>query len=474
MRLLKKHRLDRRTVLRGIGIAGISIALPPLDIMFNDKGLLQGPGKAQAQALPKRIMIFHYPHGGHLNNLIPKANGANWWGSDANPTVPVSMQPLVPHLKDINLLCGLSMVKSYNSGDGDDHDRANSTFMTGVPNANGRAGGVSVDQLAATLIKGSTPIPMLHVSPTDPVRNGRWPMSWKNVNGTITSEDAESDPAKLFSRLFSNANVDSGAAAKAMARKQSVLNFVKQDAMRLQGKLGTSDKKRMDEHLSAIADLERNISSGAVPTSCAVPANEGNSADVEERTRRLLRLVRMAFVCDRTRVVSFSMGASGGDFIWPIAGMTIGDHETSHYGGTGSRGQTSGNIQKYTEATTFKMKQLAYLLELFKVNEATNSPLLNNCIVAMGSEMSNGDWHSTEGVPMMVAGGGMQTGKKLVFPCGDSTVSGFPSNDIPYCTSPANTYTALERLWLTMLKAAGANVNSFGADGSQPLSGLWI
>ena len=57
---MKPIALSRRTLLRG---AGVAVALPTLDAMLTDGGLLVGTAGAQPRKLPPRMVVFFIPNG---------------------------------------------------------------------------------------------------------------------------------------------------------------------------------------------------------------------------------------------------------------------------------------------------------------------------------------------------------------------------------------------------------------------------
>src|SRR5258708_33327798 len=65
-------KLSRRTALRGL-LAGTAVSggLPPLEAMFNANGTAYPAGGA----LPKRLGIFFWGHGGKLDRWNPMTTG---------------------------------------------------------------------------------------------------------------------------------------------------------------------------------------------------------------------------------------------------------------------------------------------------------------------------------------------------------------------------------------------------------------
>jgi hypothetical protein len=77
-------------------------------------------------------------------------------------------------------------------------------------------------------------------------------MSWAGYDRALPPEML---PHKLFDRLFGARD------AGWVSRKKSILDAVQNDAAALRSALGREDQTRLDEHLSAVRDVERSIAS---------------------------------------------------------------------------------------------------------------------------------------------------------------------------------------------------------------------
>src|SRR5690606_565903 len=136
----------------------------------------------------------------------------------------------------------------------------------------------------------------------------------------------ETNPKSVFDRLF--AGVDPGQSAAALAKRKlyrkSVLDFVKEDAAALHKKVGEADKRKLDEYLTGVREIEGRIERETA--SCDVARAPGEPADVRERAKLLLDLAVMAFQCDQTRVVTFMLQNSGSDIVYSFLGLDGGHH----------------------------------------------------------------------------------------------------------------------------------------------------
>ena len=73
---------------------------------------------------------------------------------------------------------------------------------------------------------------------------------------------------KMYTRIFENANLSDDELKKVLAERQSVLDFIKDDIARLQGRVSSEDKHKLEAHLGGIRNIEQrlqNSSNGCVP-----------------------------------------------------------------------------------------------------------------------------------------------------------------------------------------------------------------
>jgi hypothetical protein len=68
------------------------------------------------------------------------------------------------------------------------------------------------------------------------------------------------DPRVLFERLFGTGQILSAEDMDRRARyRRSILDFVTTDTKKLQTSLGPTDKRKLDEYLSSIREVERQL-----------------------------------------------------------------------------------------------------------------------------------------------------------------------------------------------------------------------
>jgi hypothetical protein len=384
----RRSLLSRRALLRG---AGAALGLPILEAMLDDAGRLGGIAHAGGTPVPSRLLMLFVPNG--LGN-----------GGDEYTILPALLQngPLTPHASEILLLTDLSKVDQYAadvSGRGDAHATGHTTFATGTATIPGGAGGPSVDQYAASILGGDTQYRSLvgTLKPyPEPYFNA---VSWSAPATPVPPRD---DPAALFIDLF-------GSSEPTTARdyRTSVLDHVAGDIERLQGRLGAKDRERLDQHLSAVRDVEKQITT---IVSCEDPAAPEPTEDLtNERARALLDLMIVAFQCDITRFGSFMLGNRANQRQFPWIGVvggadSGGGYEEGHHGM--SHDESDSGRERLRNIVTDEVAQLAYVLERMRAIDEGTGSLLDNSIVFFGTEHATSATHNTYGMQAIVAGRG--------------------------------------------------------------------
>src|SRR5688572_605907 len=253
-------QISRRTMLRGVGAM---MALPLLEAMgdaagaFSAKSTLAAPATAPASAFPVRMAVLYMPNGVNEHAWTPKGTGN---GFELSPT----LAPLAD-LKDEILV--LSELMNVGSIGGDGHYVKTAGFLTGttITKTTGkdlRSGGTSMDQVAAQRIGRLTPLPSLELG-IDPVTTGidnnvgytRLYGSHISWSTPTTPVGKEINPRLAFDRLFR----PGASTAASAADDRSVLDLVAEDAASLRAKVGTADRRKLDEYLESVRAVEKRI-----------------------------------------------------------------------------------------------------------------------------------------------------------------------------------------------------------------------
>ena len=409
-----KH-IPRRTVLRGLSTM---IALPFLDSMV--------PAFASSllrKSRPRRMAFVYIPNGAIMEDWTPAKPGA---GYNLGPI----LKPLEPFREDLLVLTGLAQYQGNSLGDGPgDHARAGSTFLTGVhPKQTSGANiqvGISVEQVVAQKVGGKTRFASVELG-TEPGRlagncDSGYSCAYSNSvswRSSTTPNPPEINPRLVFERLFGDVRADEtpDARARRLRHDRSILDFVQEDAKRLQGLLGPTDRRKLQEYLEGIREIERRISS-VEKEEMELPADlekpHGIPVEFSEHVKILFDLATVAFQTDSTRILTFMLGPEGSNRSYPEIGVSDAHHGLSHH----RRDQEK--IQKISKINRFHIEQFAYFLGKMKSVSDGEGTLLDSSMIVYGSGLSDGNLHTHTDLPVLLAGRAGNTlkpGRHMVYP----------------------------------------------------------
>jgi hypothetical protein len=406
MKKFDSWQMPRRTFLRGLGTV---MALPMFDSLFSARALGATAANA-AKIYPKRVAWVYVPNGANMVDWTPAATGAGY-------EMPMILQPLATHRNELTILSGLANHQGDELGDGGGaHARASASFLTGVhPRKTAGAdikAGISADQIAANHLGEQTRLPSLELSCDGGQRAGscdsgyscvyQFNLSWRSETQPM---NPEVDPRAAFERLFGNG--DPAATLEANARRalyrKSVLDYVLDDAHRLERRLDPADRRKLDEYLTAVRDLERRIARAAefpVPkTPDGVHAPEMFET-YEQHMQLMYEVMALAFQTDSTRIATFIVAHDGSNRPYPTIGIRDGHHDLSHHRDDEEKKKKLAQINRYH--TT----QFARFLDRLQSIQEGEGTLLDNCTIQYGSALSNGNKHDPENLPILLAGRG--------------------------------------------------------------------
>jgi hypothetical protein len=188
-----------------------------------------------------------------------------------------------------------------------------------------------------------------------------------------------------------------------MRRKQSLLDSVAQEAGRMRRTLGAADGKIMDEYLTNIRDVERQLErmdsrAAAVPEDAASPL--GLPDNFDDHLTVTYDLMRLAFQADVSRVFTFMVGHEGSGRSYAHIGIPEPHHPVSHHG------DTSEGIAKYAKLTTYHVAKLAEFVGKLQETPDGDGTLLDRSVLYFGSGMGNGNAHDRNNPPVLLVGGG--------------------------------------------------------------------
>ena len=431
MMLTRKH-LSRRTILQG---AGAAVALPFLDAMI--------PALSAAGKQPTRLAFCYVPNGIIMKDWTPAAEGL------LPAQLPRTMKALEPFREDLLVLSGLDH-KTGEGGNGD-HARAGGTYLTGVrPKQTTGADielGISVDQVAAQTVGDRTRLPSLELGCETTRTAGSCDagyscvyensMSWRSAT---TPMPTETNPRLLFERLFGSlaANRSPAERAAAQADRKSVLDVVLSRTRKLLGDLGAADKRKIDEYLTAIREVEKQIerveSASALDPTIDKPSGIPDS--FPEHVKLMHDLIAIAFQADLTRVSTLMYAREGSNRAYPDVGFTDGHHPLTHHR------NIADLVAKVQSINQYHVSQFAQFLARLKAMPEGDGTVLDHSMIVYGSSISDGNVHSHRALPAVLVGrgdGSIKPGRHIVY------------KDVP-----------MTNFFLTLLDKMGAKAEKLG------------
>ena len=418
--------LSRRAFLRGVGV---SMALPWLE-----SASVWGDEKAKSGSEPPvRFACLFSGNGFHSKE---------WWakGEGAEMDVGKVLESLRPFRQKMLFIKGLYNAEALK---GNIHSSQTGNLLSGSPLASGGQilAGTSIDQVIAQRYGNQTKVPslVLGCEASIAAMHKNYSMIYSSHiswSSPTTPTPLELYPALAFDRLFRD---DVGKADK------SVLDAVLEEATGLRGRISDSDRRRLDEYLSSVREVEQRIAQagkerklqGWRPTldkpDRPRPA-DGVPQDIDQHMRLMCDILVLAFRTDTTRVATLKLNNDHSSLRFPHLKVDYMIHHLlSHTDGA-----------DWLKVNQFFLQQLGYIAEqLDKVQEGERT-LLDNSIIMYMSSMLTGN-HEADRLPLVVLGRGgnqLKTGRVLDY-------TGKPNRKM--CS-----------LYLSLLDKTGIKLDSFG------------
>jgi len=440
--------IDRRHALRALGTC---ISLPMLECMVP----LRAAEKATSS--PRRSAFIYLANGVHSLNYQITTPGKDYQFSQ-------SLMPLEKHREVITPISGL-----HHPGSLSHHHNCISIWLTGGKLGPSDRNTISVDQKMAEVTAEQTRLSSMEVAITQDS------LAWTADGVRLPAMRRCSE---IFASMFEEPKGGIEAQRRALRRKASVLDDNLAEVRRLEKKMGSEDKGRMDQYLTSVREAEIRTRRADAWLDTPLPAV---SDDDRKRTNRdiadtmagdyfrtVYDLMVLAFQTDVTRVATFSLGGEGQAIAIPEIGITESRHQLSHHGGD------PGYMEKLTNYDTFAIEQFSYFLtRLAETRDLNGKPLLGSTMALFGSGMSYGHSHGNANLPLVLAGGsdlGLKHGSHLDF---NKDAAGFQGYALgaegalttahyQLCSRPANTDAHMSNLLLLMAQRMGVETDTFG------------
>jgi hypothetical protein len=466
---MKRASSTRRSFLRavGAGFAGF-----PLLRMLEDSA-----AQAAGERPPLRFLTLYHPHGIAAEAWVMRSTDTES-EFDLGFTEPASgalcsLSPLERHKAKLLVIEGLELMS--NAGG---HDSAG-TILTGsrVDPAVSRMQNASLDQFLAVEqgLGAATRVTSIELAVgTDAATTGET-LSY-GAGGLPLPKIL--DPVWAFDRLFGGLVLGDDPATReaALRRKrqnQSLVDFLNAESRRLRARLGPTERWKLDQHLTALADLEKKlVPAAAAVTASACPSPSRPLGSGFPKLRRYdggepyfdaiadahIDLVALAFACDVTRFATLFLGDLS--YEGNPLGLPADNHGNVAHTYDGSPLGTNGDPvfagTPSTWAPLAKINHYCYDKVARVMDRLTEYGVVDSTLLYATSDMGNPALHSTKNVPTVLGGGlngHFRMGRRL------------------------RRATASNHLLVSIAEAFGAPIDSFGkqpnvADTTGPLPGL--
>ncbi len=319
--------------------------------------------------------------------------------------------------KYVRLIGGLDHACAVGGVDGGgDHARANCVFLSGVrpkKSASDIHLGTSIDQLMAREVGHLTRMPSLELTCDDTRKASacdsdyacayQYNISWSSPTTPVT---AEANPRLAFERLFGSGIPGERAqnSRRRLLTQQSVLDFVMEDTRRMQNRLAANDKDKLDQYLTGVREIETRIQKAekfGLSQDPATETPEGIPSDQAEYVAVMYDLMALAFQTDSTRIATFCLAHDGDNRSFSHIGIPEGHHDLSHHQNEADR------IEKVAKIDLWYAQQFTkFLVKLEGIRDVDGNSLLHNSMIVYGSGNSDGNQHTHNNLPIVLAGGG--------------------------------------------------------------------
>ena len=431
--IITKKALPRRTFLRGMRA---TLALPLLDAMVPAATALD---RTPAKPVPRLGFVF-----------IPMGCDHSRWTPGGGPLLD-ELSPILAPLENVkqNLVVFTNFdLKNAYPGT---HSTSNAAFLSAAFAKHTESSdyylGTTVDQHAAREIGKDTQLPSLELSmdllqTVGQCNNGyacvyQNNLSWSSPTTPLPSE---AHPRTVFERLFGEGGSIEDRRA-ALRERASLLDLVRDDIARLKGRLGHADRVRVDNYLTSIREVERQIQraeAGAADNPLPdLDRPKGVPPAYADHARLMFDLQLLAYQGDITRVITFQLARELSGRTYPEVGVPDPHHPLSHHGNDPEK------VEKISRINRFHVSLFAEHLEKLKATPDGDGSLLDHTVLLYGSGMGNPSTHDHDNLPILVAGGaacGVRGGRHVRYDEG----------------------TPLANLHLTLLDRVGVRLESFG------------
>jgi hypothetical protein len=238
-------------------------------------------------------------------------------------------------------------------------------------------------------------------------RPGRSYTSYRSAN---TPNTQVNDPYKLFNNLFAGAGMPATQVNTLLARRKSVLDVVGKELTTFGKNLGTEDRNKVQVHLESIQALQSQLT--AMPptttTTCTAPTitptglNFSDNSNYPTQVQFVSDIIAAAVICGKARAITMDLIDNGGGNSLTFPWLNIPSphfHDIAHQG-------SANYAQKSIIDQWFWQGCIARVATKLAAVQEGSGTVLDNTVMLVSNDMSEGSFHDTHNIPYVIIGGG--------------------------------------------------------------------
>jgi hypothetical protein len=357
-----------------------------------------------AQAAPtakkaKKLVVFFHPNGTVHKHWRPQGTESSFRfeaGSILEPAAAIK--------DDLMILDGINFVGF------DNHEGGMRGMLTGGGRASHESQGMSLDVFVASKLGQGAPFSHVNLGALTSAWGGnvQTRMSYTAPDEHVPPND---DPKNAFDKLFASVTGSQAEIDAITLAKKSILDTVRGDLAMLRAQLGQEERAKLDRHLDALRELEKNIQAFVGGDGSCTPPQIAQMSRTESQKNDnfptvidlQIKIMVAALACDLTHVTSLqcSHTVSPVQFSW--LNIADGHHSLSHIGD-----QDAAGVGRFVQTERWFTEQFVKLVQAMKDTPSADGSgtLFDQSLIFWPKEMGDGRLHNCIAVPFVVTGGG--------------------------------------------------------------------
>jgi Protein of unknown function (DUF1552) len=413
---MKKH-FNRRIFLRGLG--GAAVAAPFLSSVAEQEA------KAQSATMtdPKRLIVMFTHYGCLTDRWFPALSHGPLASSDY--TAMQTLSPMAPYAAKLLMVRGIRAMNewSFNGAEGqttDPHTQPCGSYFTCQPvtpdsgKFTATPTGRSLDHFVAEQINpnGGGPL-FVQIGGTYGNSTNTQPIISYDQPGQIFP--GVSSPSQIFSNLTGTFNTGTSMTPDtyAVASGKSIIDVVRDDLNNLMRvNMSGSDKQKLSDWASLLSQTGSTVTAGSMCTSAeattlgltsSTTQGVSNTTDISKISPIMFDLALLTAICDVNRVIFLKMPPN---YVFTFLNLTTESHGLSHRIGTANMGGAclNGVMDMIHAMDMWYAQQFAALVGKLDSFTESSGTVLDNSATVWFQEMSDGDSHNLNNLPILQAG----------------------------------------------------------------------